>query len=91
MEAALGAYLTAFSEGKLDIEGELKVMYIIGELYKKLDQPDMTILWFNKLITHPEGKKLPFIINKAREQWQELRARLKENNNSANSNSSTNK
>ena len=91
LEAALGDYLTAFSEEKLDIKGELKVMYIIGEFYKRLDQPDMAILWFNKLATHPEGKKLPFIINKAREQWQELRARLKENNNSANSNTSTNK
>lgn len=80
LELALEKYETAFSSERLDGKTEIQLMYMIGELYNRLGDPKNSINWFSRLVIHPEQKSFPAMVNQAREQWQEMRLKMKEQN-----------
>lgn len=50
---------------------ELKVLFMVGELSRRLGQHDKAVLYFSKIIQHKEANAEPKIVNLARKQWQE--------------------
>ena len=77
LQLALDHYQTAFSRETFDTKQELQLLYMIGELYNRLGNPDQAVQWFNRLVQHPGRQQMPAVVSKAREQWQNLRAALK--------------
>lgn len=52
---------------------EMKLLYIIGELYRRIGDNSQAIKFFSKVTTHPNGKYETVIKEKAREQWYLIR------------------
>ncbi len=77
MTLALTNYKEAFRREKFDTRQELQLLYLIGELHNRLKNPKEAIQWFSRLTQHPEHRLMPAIVDKAREQWQNLRAEMK--------------
>lgn len=50
---------------------ELKVLFMVGELSRRLGQHDKAVMYFSKIIQHKEANEEPKIVNLARKQWQE--------------------
>ena len=50
---------------------ELKVLFMVGELSRRLGQYDKAVMYFSKIIQHKEANEEPKIVNLARKQWQE--------------------
>lgn len=48
---------------------ELQVLFMIGELNRRLGQYTNAVTYFSKIIQHKDAKDEPKIVNKAREQW----------------------
>ena len=48
---------------------ELKVLFMIGELSRRLGQATKAITYFTKIIQHKSAKEEPKMVNMAREQW----------------------
>ncbi|AET66343.1 hypothetical protein Desor_0650 [Desulfosporosinus orientis DSM 765] len=51
---------------------ELRVLFMVGELSRRLGQPEKAIAYFSKIIQHKEANEEPKIVNLARKQWQEM-------------------
>jgi len=66
----------SFSDGGI---GELTVIYLIGELSRRIGKYEDAIAWFNRVINHPEKNKNPRIEKLAREQWRSSREAAKGN------------
>jgi len=68
---ALKAYEESFlhSDFTNTSMSELKVLFMIGELSRRLEQYQKSISYFAKVIQHKDAKDEPKIINLAREQW----------------------
>ncbi|AFM42587.1 hypothetical protein Desaci_3706 [Desulfosporosinus acidiphilus SJ4] len=49
---------------------ELRVLFLIGELYRRLGQYTKAISYFSKIVEHPMRDEEPKILNMARTQWQ---------------------
>jgi len=56
---------------------ELTVIYLIGELSRRLEMYDKAIEWFSKVVSHPERDFNIRIEKLAREQWHLVRDLLK--------------
>ncbi|NBG89174.1 DUF2225 domain-containing protein [Isachenkonia alkalipeptolytica] len=71
MENALKAYSKAYENEPLPIETieEVPMIYLIGELNRKLGNYQQAINWFGKVVDHKEIKYHRNIKLKAREQW----------------------
>ena len=71
MSLALKAYEESFVHS--DFAGtsmsEINVLYMIGELSRRLGQYKKAISYFAKAIEHRNAKDEPKVINRAREQW----------------------
>lgn len=48
---------------------ELRVMFMIGELSRRLGQYEKAVSYFSKIIQHKSAKDESKMVNKAREQW----------------------
>lgn len=68
---ALVNYLEAFDKEPLPIGNlnEISMMYLLGELSRRLGKLDDAITWFGKAAASPERKENPMIEKLAREQW----------------------
>ncbi|WP_051688346.1 DUF2225 domain-containing protein [Desulfofalx alkaliphila] len=77
LKPALENYQEAFSRESFDSKNELQMMYVIGELYNRLGDPKNSIQWFSRLVMHPQHHTYPAIVNKARDQWQDIREKMK--------------
>lgn len=62
----LQAYQDSYQIGNLN---ELQVAYLIGELYRRDEEYQQAVNWFNLVITHKKIKSNPSIEKMAREQW----------------------
>ncbi|MCC5910248.1 MAG: DUF2225 domain-containing protein [Clostridiaceae bacterium] len=73
---ALDFFETSYQQEPLPVAGldEVSLAYLIGELKRRLDDPETAIKWFAKALDHPEIKRKRQIQLMAREQWQEARA-----------------
>ena len=71
----LGSALNAYEESFIhsDFTGtsmsELNVLFMIGELSRRLGQYQKAILYFSKVIQHKNAKNEQKMVTKAREQW----------------------
>lgn len=68
---ALKNYLQAFNIERLPIGNlnEISMMYLLGELSRRLDKYEDAVKWFSKVIASPERADNPRIERLAREQW----------------------
>lgn len=80
LKYALDAYIESFEKEALPIDNldEITCMYMIGELHRRLGEPQEASKWFFKIISAKEPKilnkgKANLIIKMAREQIQNLR------------------
>lgn len=55
LSSALEGFSKAYTNEKSPIYGmdKFTLMYLIGELYRRIDEPDKALLWFSNVITTP--------------------------------------
>lgn len=68
---ALKNYLEAFDNEELPIGNlnEISMLYLLGELSRRLGKFNDAIVWFGKAVASPERDENPKIEKLAREQW----------------------
>lgn len=68
---ALKNYLEAFDKEELPIGNlnGISMMYLLGELSRRLGKLSEAITWFGKVVSSPERAENPRIERMAREQW----------------------
>lgn len=71
LDYSLQNYLEAFDKEELPFGNlnEMSVMYLLGELSRRLGKYNDAIRWFGKAVTSPEKGENPRIEKLAREQW----------------------
>lgn len=77
---ALNNYNEAYSKERfpLDKLDEITCMYIIAELFRRVGKLDDSILWFSRIVSSPEARKNPRLIDMARDQYQLAKDQLAE-------------
>ena len=60
-----------------EITEEAKVMYLIGELHRRLGNDNEALRWFTEMIGRHK-KKSPQLVKMARERWQFIRELARE-------------
>lgn len=79
MRLALQEYISSYSKG--DFQGthmsEIRLLYLIGELHRRLEQPKQAILYFSKVIAKKKETLEKRIVQMAHERWQEIREQKK--------------
>ena len=80
LEYSLRNYLEAYDKEPLPIGNlnEISLMYLLGELSRRLGKLSEAITWFGKAAANPERKENPMIEKLAREQWALTRDQHKE-------------
>lgn len=78
---ALQNYLEAFDKEALPIGNlnEISVMYLLGELSRRLGKFNDAIVWFGKAVASPERGENPMIERLTREQWGLTKEQRKKN------------
>lgn len=56
---------------------EIAILYLLGELNRRIENYNESIMWFDKVLSHPQIKKKRHIEIKAREQWSIARNQYK--------------
>lgn len=71
LEYSLKNYLEAYDREEFPFGNlnEISVMYILGELSRRLEKYNDAIVWFGKVVASPEKGENPRIEKLAREQW----------------------
>ena len=71
MKYALKNYLDAFDKEELPIGNlnEISMLYLLGELSRRVGKLKDAIVWFGKAVASPERGENPRIEKLAREQW----------------------
>lgn len=72
LQFSLDSYTKAY-EGVEAYDGEIQLIYMIGELNKILGYKDEAAKWFNKVMNHPDRNRHTLIVNYARDEWQSLK------------------
>lgn len=71
----LGLALNSYEESFIQSDfvgtsmSELNILFMIGELSRRLGQYHKAISYFSKVIQHKDANKEPKMVNKARKQW----------------------
>lgn len=75
MELAAQQYEKAFEQSDYEDTSmtEMKVLYLLGELYRRLDEYTKSIRFFSMVIEHRNKHVETGIVKMARDQWQETR------------------
>jgi len=76
---AYDKYKEAFDKERLPIGNlnGISVMYLLGELARRLDKLDEAVTWFSKAVASPERSSNPRIERLAREQWYQVKEQLR--------------
>lgn len=71
LEFALKSYIEAYNKESFPIDkfDESTCMYMIAELNRRVEKYDESIKWFSRLISFPESRKQPALLEKARDQY----------------------
>ncbi len=78
MEQALYHLLRFFDEADIEEpKEEMNIMYLIGQIYLNLNDKPAALNWFIRIAQHPNKNKYPYLVNRAREYWKEIRKNLK--------------
>jgi uncharacterized protein (DUF2225 family) len=79
MSIAVREYEEAFSKEDVTAKmSEIKVLYMLGELNRKLGRHDKAVSFFSKIIEQQRNSNEKQIIEMARDRWHELREQMKE-------------
>lgn len=82
LELALKSYEDSFVH--TDFVGtsmsEIKVLFMIGEISRRLEQYKKAVSYFAKIIQHKDAKDEPRIVNLAREHWRDVTEELRDGN-----------
>ncbi|MDA8443396.1 MAG: DUF2225 domain-containing protein [Peptococcaceae bacterium] len=76
LEIALEHYITAYSQGEPDRMSEPKILYLIGELSRRVGLYQQATLYFSKVVEHPNRNSDLQSLKLAREQWLEIKEHL---------------
>jgi len=63
---------------------EIRVLFMIGELSRRLEQYKKAVSYFSKIIQHKGAEAEPRIVNLAREQWRTATEELRKGNGNSN-------
>lgn len=58
--------------------GEVGLMYILGELYRRVGEYRESVRWFGRVVIHEDIKRQPEIERLTRDSWQDARAKERE-------------
>ncbi|MCL6611287.1 MAG: DUF2225 domain-containing protein [Peptococcaceae bacterium] len=76
LEKALHHLSRAFETGApADAKEEMNLMFLLGQIHYILGDERGAVNWFIKIAQHPDRKSYPYIVNRARDKWQEIRQR----------------
>lgn len=75
LRLALKKYKEAYETADYDEENmtEMRVLYLIGELHRRLNEFQEAIRSFTMVIAHRNAEKEPSLVKMSREQWMEMR------------------
>ncbi|MGE5677326.1 MAG: DUF2225 domain-containing protein [Pseudomonadota bacterium] len=76
---ALNRYAEAYDKEGLPIGNldEMSVQYLMGELSRRVGMLNDAVVWFGKVVSHPDRRENPRIENLAREQWTAAKEQIK--------------
>jgi uncharacterized protein (DUF2225 family) len=72
---SLDAYLQVYETGTVD--NDAKLMYLIGELHRRVDEPREAVRWFSRVVNDKRIHDAA-MIKASRSQWQLLRGAVEE-------------
>lgn len=80
LRLALSEYLDSYTEGDYEKanSSELNVLYLIGELNRRLGNYYEAIRFFSRVVNHPDRDFDPKYVKLAREQWQATKVQYEE-------------
>ncbi|SHJ02494.1 DUF2225 domain-containing protein [Lutispora thermophila] len=81
LNMALDNYIEAFNKERFPANNmdELTVIYLIGELSRRLGNYEEAVYWFSRVTSHPDRNSNMRIQGLAREQWHAVRELVKKN------------
>lgn len=81
LKMALDNYIEAYNKESFPVNNmdELTVMYLIGEISRRLEVYEQSVYWFSKITSHPDRNSNMRIQKLAKEQWHAVREILKKN------------
>lgn len=56
-----------------DSKEEMNLLFLLGHLHIILGDEKEAVNWFIRITQHPDKKSYPYIVNRARDSWQEIR------------------
>lgn len=79
LNLALTEYENSYTQGDYARAGmsELRLIYLIGELYRRTGDNGKALRYFSRVVEHPMRSSEPQIVNFARDQWQTMREEMK--------------
>jgi uncharacterized protein (DUF2225 family) len=71
LQKAIRYYEEAYAAERFPIAGltEIRLQYLLGELYRRVRNFPQSIQWFGKVVMSPLASSEPAILKMAREQW----------------------
>ena len=79
MHFTINSFKEAFTGERIndDEYDEVTILYLLGELNRRIDNYTESIMWFDKALSNPQIKKKRHIELKARDQWSMARNQYK--------------
>lgn len=73
LKAALDQYIAAYEHQMDNSEHEINMIYLIGELYRRLGDYSQAVQWLSRVVNHKDKAKYPVLVNMAQDVWQSIR------------------
>lgn len=75
---ALKNYMETYEKERFPVDklDENTCMYMIGELHRRVGNLDDSVKWFSRLVSSPQARQNPKLIESAREQYQLVKDQL---------------
>jgi uncharacterized protein (DUF2225 family)/CRP-like cAMP-binding protein len=77
LEKALYHLTKSYDSAPEDPKEEMNLMFLLGQLNRILSSDREAVNWFIRITQHPEKKSYPYIVNRARDAWQDIRHDMK--------------
>lgn len=77
LEKALYHLTKSYDSIPEDPKEEMNLMFLLGQLNRILGSDREAVNWFIRITQHPEKKSYPYMANRARDAWQQIRSEKK--------------
>lgn len=77
LDKALYHLTKSYDSSPEDPKEEMNLMFLLGQLNRKLGSDREAVNWFIRVTQHPNRNSYPYILNRARDAWQQIRSELK--------------